>query len=162
MGACIGISDQKTLKLDFDGVRFQTVKYWSLRACKKFRLGGFIILKSSENHYHVVFNRPMKDWSENVKLVAWICLWTKYRTLTKWLIMQLIKESSTLRISPKGNKPMPRIVYRYGKQDKQIKEYEKTRRVIKRIIKKLNSYKLQMNVEFSKPQVEAVEIEKTV
>ena len=30
--------------------------------------------------------------------------------------MQCIKESSTLRVSPKKEKPSPRIVYRYGKE----------------------------------------------
>jgi len=160
LGACVGFSDQQTLKLDFDGVKFRTVKYWSLKACRKFRLEGFIILKSSKNHYHVVFNRPMKDWSENVKHVAWMCLWTKYRTLTEWLIMQLIKGSSTLRVGPKGNKPKPRIVYRHGKQDKQIKQYlEHRKKIIKNVIKKLQK---QNQKEYAEPQIGVTEIEKAV
>jgi hypothetical protein len=36
--------------------------------------------------------------------------------------MQGIKESSTLRVGLKGGKPSLRMVYRWGKQDGQIKE----------------------------------------
>jgi hypothetical protein len=38
-----------------------------------FKLEGFIILKSSENNYHVVFNRRV-SWPENMKIVAWVSL----------------------------------------------------------------------------------------
>jgi transposase len=41
--------------------------------------------------------------------------------------MQAIKESSTLRVGLKFRKPSPRIVYRYGKQDKQRREFLKMR-----------------------------------
>lgn len=41
--------------------------------------------------------------------------------------MQCIKKSSTLRVGPKGEKPSPRIVYREGNEDTQIKEYLETR-----------------------------------
>ena len=50
--------------------------------------------------------------------------------------MQCIKGSSTLRVAPKGDKPSPRVAYRYGKQDKQIKEFLLCRKGIKRIMKK--------------------------
>jgi len=139
----LGFSDEETLKLDFDNVSFRTAKYWCQRACRQFHLEGFIILKSSPNHYHAVFNKPMLSWDDNMKYVAWICLWTKYRRLTEWLIMQLIKKCSTLRISPKGNKPMPRVVYKYGRQDKKIKEFLDFRNKIKRIYR--NLLKLQSN-----------------
>lgn len=101
---------------------------------KHFRLGGFIILKSSEHNYHVVFNRKV-SWDENMRIVGWVCLWTKYRRLTEWLIMQLIKKGSTLRVSPKRDKPSPRIVYRYGRQDGQIEEFLKFRRVVRNIMR---------------------------
>ena len=45
----------------------------------------------------------------------------------------------TLRISPKGDKPSPRIVYREGRQDNQIKSYLEHRRIIKDIVKKPGS-----------------------
>ena len=50
--------------------------------------------------------------------------------------MQCIKENSTIRISTKKTKRPPRIVYRYEKQDKQIKDYLEWRQLIKEIDKK--------------------------
>jgi hypothetical protein len=45
--------------LDFDDRCFRYAKDWAFRTLKQFRLGGFVILKSSKNHYHVVFDRPV-------------------------------------------------------------------------------------------------------
>jgi len=92
------------------------VSKWAFRVMKKFRLGGFLILKSSANCYHIVFDRPV-SWSENVKIVSWVSLYSRNVKLDKWFHLQCFKEKSTLRVSPKGDKPPPRIVYRYGKQD---------------------------------------------
>ena len=47
--------------------------------------------------------------------------------------MQCIKMSSTLRTIQKGEKPAPRIVFRYGSQDCAIKEFLEYRQLIKRI-----------------------------
>ena len=132
----IGFSDTETVKLDFDNVPFKTAKYWTERAMKWFRLGGFMILKSSEKCYHVLFNRPV-SWSENMRIVAWVALQSRNQGLVRWLLMQCIKQSSTLRISPKREKPSPRIVFRFGKQDKQINDFDKNRHLIKQIIKRL-------------------------
>ena len=96
--------------------------YWAKRICKWFRLGGVLILESSENNFHVVFNRPV-DWSENVRIMAWVSLHSGKKLLLKWFLMQCIKQGSTLRVSRKRSKPSPRIVSRFGKQDSQIKEF---------------------------------------
>jgi len=53
--------------------------------------------------------------------------------------MQCIKGGSTLRISPKKDKPSPRIVYRYGKQDGEIHLFLLKRQEIWNIMKKMNS-----------------------
>jgi len=73
---------------------------------KKFRMKDFVVLESSMNHYHVVFDRPV-SWSKNVKIVAWVALEAKHRRLTEWLTMQCIKEGSTLRVTAKKQKPLP-------------------------------------------------------
>jgi hypothetical protein len=52
--------------------------------------------------------------------------------------MQCIKQGSTLRISPKYEKPCPRIVYREGNQDNKIKEFLDFRELIKRIYRKVS------------------------
>lgn len=132
----IAYTDKNTVKLDFDNTKFKTVQYWASRANRWFKLGGFLILKTSESNYHVVFNRSVY-WSENMRIVAWVCQQSKNHKLTGYLVMQCIKEASTLRVSPEGNKPSPRIVFRYGKQDKEIRNYLKYRRRIKNMIKKI-------------------------
>ena len=53
--------------------------------------------------------------------------------------MQCIKQASTLRISDKKEKPSPRIVYRYGKKDDQIRGFLDYRKLIKRLMKKLET-----------------------
>lgn len=55
----LGYSDEDTVKLDLDEMPFSKVKYWASKALKHFKLGGFIILKSSKNCYHVIFNRTV-------------------------------------------------------------------------------------------------------
>ena len=48
--------------------------------------------------------------------------------------MQCIKQGSTLRVSNKGDKPGPRVVYREGVEDDRIKDFLRFRRRIKDII----------------------------
>jgi hypothetical protein len=136
----LGITDMETVKLDFDKTSFKTVKYWAFRTMKWFKLKGFIILKSSKNSYHVVFDKKV-SWKENVKIMAWVSLLSQHKALTKWFIMQCIKEGSTLRVSAKKEKPEPRIVYRYGSQNNQIAEFLAYRKIVKGIIAKLQRQK---------------------
>lgn len=132
----LGYTDTETVKLDFDDTSFKTVKYWVERTTKWFRLGGYVILKSSEKCYHAIFSRKV-SWAENMHIVAWVSLLSRNLKLLKWFQMQSIKESSTLRISAKRRKPPPRVVYRHGKQDQQIMNFLKMRNLVKKIIKKL-------------------------
>ena len=46
---------------------------------------------------------------------------------------------STLRVSRKGDKPSPRIVYRYGKQDGEIRNFLLKRRQIWRILRRMEN-----------------------
>jgi len=128
----LGYSDRETVKLDFDDVPFKVVKYWAFRAMKRFRLKGFLIMRTSENCYHVIFDREV-SWSENMRIVAWVALLSRFEKLKTWFLMQCIKESSTLRVSPKKEKPSPRIVCRHGEQDKGIRSFMAYRRKIKEI-----------------------------
>jgi len=133
----LGYTDTETVKLDFDDVTFKTVLYWARRAMSWFSLGGFLILKSSDRCYHVVFNHEV-DWTHNMKIVAWVALLSKNEGLRRYLLMQCIKESSTLRLSPKGEKPFPRIVYHEGEEDDQIMAFLRFQRQIKNIVRKLD------------------------
>jgi len=126
-----GYSDRTTVKLDFDGELFRRVKAWADRTMKRFRLGGYIILKSSRDHYHVLFNKTV-SWEENGRVMAWVAVLSKNAGLRKWTLMQLIKGASTLRISSKGEKPSPRIGRREGMQDQEISAFLCWRRRIKK------------------------------
>ena len=128
----IGFSDTETVKLDFDDASFPFVRYWALRALKWYKLRGFIVLKSSNECYHVVFDREV-SWPENIRVVAWVTLLSHNKGLLKWFLMQCIKGSSTLRVSPKCEKPSPRIVHRHGKQSQNIKAFLEIRKIIKNI-----------------------------
>jgi hypothetical protein len=107
-----------------------------LRTARWFKLQGFVILKSSKNRYHVVFDHVV-SWAENMRVVAWVALLSHNKGLARWFLMQCIKGCSTLRVSPKREKPSPGIVYRHGKQDENIKEFLKNRRIIKKIGQKM-------------------------
>jgi hypothetical protein len=138
----LGFSDAETVKLDFDEISFSSVKYWALRAMKWFKLKGFVILKSSKKCYHVVFDREV-SWKQNMRVVAWVALLSHNKSLAKWFLMQCIKGCSTLRVSHKREKLPPRIVYRYGKQDQNVKDFLRNRKIIRKM-----SAKLQKNHEF--------------
>ncbi len=131
----LGFSDAETVKLDFDEASFSSVKYWALRAMKWFKLRGFLVLKSSKKCYHVVFDREV-SWAENIRVVAWVALLSHSRGLQKYCLMQCIKGCSTLRMSQKQDKPAPRIVYRFGKQSRNIKNFMKNRHLVSKIMQK--------------------------
>jgi len=132
-----GITLTDTVMLDFDDTPFKTVKDWAKRTCFWFKLMGFIILKSSKNCYHVVFDRAV-TWEENVSIMAYVCLISKHEKLTGWFILQCRKKASTLRVSDKKDKPMPRIVFRYGSQKGRIAEFLRFRKLVKGIVRKLD------------------------
>jgi hypothetical protein len=87
------------------------------------------VYKYQTRSYHAVFNRPVSMVELN-RILAWLCLAVKNEDLTKWFFMQLQKETYTLRIGFKGRKKPPRIVYRYGNQDKQIAKFLSNRAFI--------------------------------
>jgi hypothetical protein len=118
--------------LDLDNLCFQEVRYWAHRIREEFKLGGFLILESSHRHHHVVFDRSVSPL-DVIGIVAQACLEIKNAPLIRWFILQCIKKELTLRISPKGYKTRPRIAYRYGKQNREIRGYLQYRRLIRSI-----------------------------
>lgn len=134
----LGYTDDETVMLDFDETPFKAVKHWARTAMERYNLSGLLIQKSSEGNYHVVFNRKV-TWSENMSIVAWVSLQSKNMGMLKWLRMQCIKQSSTLRVGPKGEKNSPRIVYRERMEDQQIHGFLEYRKFVKKIIRCLMS-----------------------
>jgi hypothetical protein len=129
--AIVGYTDTSTVKLDCDKFTYKKTKYTALRVCKWFKLQGFIILKSSYKNYHVLFNKAV-SWRQNQAVMGWACYITGFNLpLLRYLAMQCIKKSSTLRISGKGRKKPPKVIYRYGLQNCMIRHYLRTRREIR-------------------------------
>jgi len=135
----LGLTDFETVMLDFDDFIFKSVKYWALKANEWFDLGGGIILKSSKNHYHVVFDRYVSR-EENLRIMAWVAILSKSLKLKDYVLMQCIKMGSTLRVSPNPNqeKLAPRLVYRFGCQDRAVKDFLRYRQLVKWIYRSVH------------------------
>ena len=137
-------------KIDLDNCfSIKQPKHIANMVNNRFKLDGYIILQSStKTHtirneeltevvyryktrgYHLVFNRRVSE-SEIKSILAWLCLQLKDENLTKWFLMQCIKQTFTLRIGFKGKKIRPpKIVYHYGKQDKMIAKFLDNRQFI--------------------------------
>lgn len=128
----LGYTDPETVMIDCDNRSFRVVKKLALIVMEKYRLGGFIILKSSKNCYHVVFDRYV-SWEDNLSAVGWFSVLSHNPKVKDYLVMQCIKRASTLRVVPMKEKPSPRLVYRFGCQDHAVKDFLRHRQLIKRI-----------------------------
>jgi len=109
----------------------------ALIVMKKCRLGGSIILRSSKNCYHVVFDRYV-SWEDNLSAVGWFSVLSHNPKVKDYLVMQRIKKASTLRVVPMKEKPSPRLVYRFGCQDHAVRDSLRFRQLIKRIYRSLH------------------------
>lgn len=144
----LGDWGKNTVKLDFDEFSLGEVKWLVYRANEWFNLDGFLILESSmktlrakhvksgktfyrfrKKSYHAVFNRRV-SWVENTQIMAWVSMESHNVKLKDYVLMQILKGSSTLRISNKGNKPFPRPIFQFGNQDKMIAEFLDNRQFI--------------------------------
>jgi hypothetical protein len=142
--------DNDTVRIDHDNTILDEVKLWAYRATFWFKLEGFLILESSHKNYVVkqkgriffkfrkgsyliIFNRPV-NWTKNMHISNWyaheVRLESGNNNVQNYVEMQCIKETSTVRISRKNKKPIPKIIFRYGLQDKQVKKYLETRKLI--------------------------------
>ena len=146
--------DKETVRLDFDCMPLGEVKLWAYRVCFWFKLEGFIILRSSikeyivkkkgkvvyrylKGSYLVIFDRPVR-WATNVKIMNWVALESGNENLRRYVRMQCIKQTSTVRISVKKgkrDKPVPILVFRFGRQDRQVKTFLETRKFILQSLK---------------------------
>lgn len=123
----IGYTSRITPMVDIDSQSLKKVKWVSMLAMKHFKLEGFIILNSSKYNYHVVFNKPLK-FEDCLRVAGWIGIMLNNPHIWKWVSMQAIKQSMTLRISPKKLskkkvKKRPEVAFEYGRKDKCISKY---------------------------------------
>lgn len=93
-----------------------------------------IIYKYRLRGYHIVFNRKVTPM-ENKAIKSWFymhikCFWNTVEMVDIWMHMQDIKQTDTLRVGFKGRKKPPKQVFRDGRQDKMIAEFEDNRNFI--------------------------------
>jgi hypothetical protein len=115
-GYVVGFMTNRGLILDFDNMKFKKAKWLAERLCKQHHLEGYLLIKSSEKNYHVVFNRYLR-WRTITKI-----LFNQYEAL-RWAVFQMQSGYLTLRVSRKNGKNKPKIILKVGKTDKLIKDY---------------------------------------
>lgn len=136
LNSVLGFTDQETLKCDFDDCKFGDAKQLAEKITKRFKMGGYILLRSSKDNYHAIFDREV-TWSENISIMSWVALTFKNKTgFLRWFLLQGIRQASTLRVSSKKEKSSPRIVFRFGCQKNQIEGFLLFRLRLKRIMVK--------------------------
>jgi len=131
--AIIGTFTKNYVQIDFDEMSFLDVIKICDAALKKWNLEGYIIIKSSKQHYHAVFNKYFKKWEDVAKIMSWIAIISENIKVKDYVLLQIIRKESTLRLTEKANKPKPRIVYRCGKHDKGILWYETIKKYVTKI-----------------------------
>jgi len=126
----IGFTDQDTVKLDLDGIPIDGSEMIADYLLTRFGLEGYIILNSSGDNHLVLFNRPV-TWEDNTHIMGFASWMIKTEDFNRWLVMQLIKKSSTVRVSAKGDKPAPVQVLEKGTVDNCIQRYRQFVKLVK-------------------------------
>lgn len=124
----IGYTTTKAATLDLDNTHLPEAKKIAQILLSQFKLEGFLILRSSQKSYHVIFNKPL-TWRVALQVIfsAEPCR-KRYHNRLSWAEMQAKKGAATLRIGPKCRKKSPYSVFKVGKQDKEIKDYLKLKK----------------------------------
>lgn len=115
-GYVIGFTTDKGIIIDLDNMTYKKAKYIADTLLKKHKLEGFLLIKSSEKSYHVVFNKYL-SWKKITKI-----LFSLYECI-RYAVFQMKEGCLTLRISRKNGENKPKILVKVGKTDKLIKDY---------------------------------------
>jgi hypothetical protein len=115
-GYVIGFMTDRGVILDLDNMTFKKAKWLAKTLLKRHKLEGFLLIKSSEKNYHVVFNKYL-TW----KTITTI-LFSFYEGV-RYAVFQMNAGALTLRVSRKNGKNKPRTLMKVGKTDRVIKDY---------------------------------------
>ena len=115
-GYCVGFNTERGLLLDLDNMKYKKAKWIAETLMKNYKLEGFLLIKSSNKNYHVVFNKYL-SWKTITKI-----LFSRYESI-RYAVFQMKEGQLTLRISKKNGKDKPKILLKVGKTDKLIKDY---------------------------------------
>lgn len=121
-----GFSSKNIPMIDLDNTSLEEVVVKSRIVAQRFKLGGFLVLRSSKDNYHVVFARKLPP-RKALRAVAFFALLQNRKETYVWFTLQVIKGSFTLRVSKKVSgdqvKPEPKPVYFEGILGEGIREY---------------------------------------
>lgn len=115
-GYCIGFNTDRGLILDLDNMKYKKALWIAKTLLEKYKLEGFLLIRSSDKNYHVVFNRYL-SWKTITKI-----LFSQYESI-RWAVFQLKEGMLTLRISKKNSRDKPKILLKVGKTDKLVRDY---------------------------------------
>jgi hypothetical protein len=115
-GFCIGFDTGRGLMLDLDNMKFKKALWIARTLFRRYKLEGFVLVRSSSKNYHVVFNRYL-SWKTITRI-----LFSQYEVI-RWAVFQMKQGFLTLRVSKKNGKDKPKVLLEVGKTDKLIKEY---------------------------------------
>lgn len=121
-GYCIAFSTDRGLMLDLDNMKFRKALWIAETLMERYKLEGFLLIRSSRKNYHVVFNRYLR-WKTITKI-----LFSQYEC-TRYAVYQMKEGKLTLRVSSKNGKDRPIILLTVGKTDKLIREYLEAYRI---------------------------------
>lgn len=127
----VGYTSDHTAMLDLDGLSGNEVKELVDKLLARFKLRGYLILKSSLDGWHVVFDKRL-SWKNVLRVIFAVppCR-RRWHGHLSWAELQAIKGFATLRIGNKSHKRSPRMVDAYGSQDGQIAKYLLCRKQVK-------------------------------
>lgn len=123
-----GYTTSQGVLLDLDRTTLQETLDIAKRLMKKHGLEGYLIIESSDLNHQIVFNKKT-TWKKVLEIIFKL-VWSHHyyqhqdmSSLTNWAVLQVCKGSCTLRVNGKYLKGSPKILMRFGRQDKIIKEY---------------------------------------
>jgi hypothetical protein len=136
----VGFTSDRVVMIDLDRMNEHTAVRICRYIVKRWKLDGYILLRSSRGNYQAVFD-GYANWKKVIRVLFSLCYYVSWKGgkfkirefFVRWAIMQAIKGSCTLRISKKGKKAPPRIVARVGTQNRGIREYLEVRRSLGRL-----------------------------
>ena len=115
-GYCVGFATSRGVLLDLDNMTLKKAKWIAKTLLDEFKLEGFILIRSSANNYHAVFNKYV-SWKTITQV-----LFSRFECV-RYAVQQMQNGHLALRISPKNGKNKPKILIETGKTDKLITDY---------------------------------------
>ena len=115
-GYCVAFVTVKGVLLDLDNMTYRKAKCIAEKLLKRFRLEGYLLIRSSHRSYHAVFNKYL-SWKKITEV-----LFSMHECI-RYAVQQMQNGHLALRISPKNGKNKPKILIKTGKTNKLIKDY---------------------------------------